>query len=258
MRWLKRARRVGAQLASRLQAEHGGANILVIVGMSFGLLLVTPFFFNAASEYMTRRSAQNGADAASLAGAEWFAERLTFSPGKPGHYAYYRIPDQECLLDITPDPVLASHSIALYQLQQYDPVVAMLGLGSQAGLPEAERLASENHTQVLVDRYLPDLCHGTCENSGTFLALAVSSIERRTIVTAEPSYFGDNGLPIRARATATTFLDSLNVVPTREICPAHVPPFVVIGGQVHYFVRLPLDVVWLIHLKEYQGLPYPN
>ncbi len=244
------------RLNAAVGAEHGAANILVIIGMSFGLLLVTPFFMNAASEYMTRRSAQNGADAAALAGSEWYAERLTFSPGLPSHDDYYRLPDQFCWLDIAPN--LEQHSIDMYKLLEYYWVEQSLNFAPQIAYPEAERLAEENYTTLLPDKYLPDFCQGDCEQNGAFRTLAVSLIARRTIVTAVPSYFGDNGLPVRAHATAVTYLDHMQVIHPYEICWGHAPPFVVIDGEVHYFVRYPLDVVWKIHLKQYQGDPYPG
>lgn len=237
--------------------EHGGANILVIIGLMFALLLVTPFFLNAGSLAMTRRSSQNGSDAASLAAAEWYAERLTYTPGKPGHYSMYRIPDQECLLDITPDIVLRQHSINLYRLQQYNQVVGSFRYAPFAAFGEAQRLAQQNRTEVMPDKYLPDICRGACDHRGAFQALSVSLITRRPVVAAVPSYFGDNNLPIRARSTATLYLANMSFGP-REVCWGHIPPFVVINYEIHYFVRYPLDVLWLINLKEYQGLPYPN
>jgi hypothetical protein len=64
-----------------LKSLHGekGAIMYVVIALSFGLLLFVPVFIDYASLHYTRRAAQKAADAAALAAAIEYADRLSIN-----------------------------------------------------------------------------------------------------------------------------------------------------------------------------------
>lgn len=69
-------RQRAAQLRALLQDEGGGSQIMML-GIMLGALLLVPFFFDFASVHYSRRTAQTGTDAATMAAATEYARELS-------------------------------------------------------------------------------------------------------------------------------------------------------------------------------------
>jgi hypothetical protein len=244
--------------------EDGGANIYIILAIGFGLLLVTPFFLNSGSLYITRRSSQNGADAAALAAAEYYAERLTFNKGMPAEGDYYTPPPQYCLLENISRFEIQRKAVEAYFNLKYLPVVREAQ--SFRLPPQVQSVAERNNTKVRADYFRAGNCEDDCEKvkisyGYRFPNLWASTITEREFISAVSGYSNLSD-PIRAHATAVTYMpDQLELYgPYR--CQDHVPPYqdVVINGVAVrlYYLRYLVKTIWRIHLIDYRGLPFPQ
>jgi hypothetical protein len=65
----------------RLRDNELGANMFVVISLSFAFILVTPFFVDFASLHYSRRVAQTGADAGAHAAAVEYALQLSYCAG---------------------------------------------------------------------------------------------------------------------------------------------------------------------------------
>ena len=204
------------RILKRIQREDGGANIYIILGIAFGFILLTPFFLNFSSLYITRRSSQNGADAAALAAAEYFAELLSHSQSLGGkvpspHNDYYKggdldgngtLGESDCRRIDSKQNNEAYLKDLIFRQRYLTRIYSALIPNQTRGVSTAQFVAGQNNTSVVPGTFQLTRCGGDCENHPPLDALVVSLITSRGYVPAVGGYTGASGMPVRAQASA--------------------------------------------------------
>lgn len=113
-----------------LLEDERGANQIVILAVIMGALALVPIFFDFASVHYGRRTAQTGADAASLAAAKEYAIALSNPP------------------PFAPDWVGFCGEIEPNTIGRYVNYVEMVAWSSM-GLPPAQSYAAANNSNVV-------------------------------------------------------------------------------------------------------------
>lgn len=234
-------------------SEQGGANIYVILAICFGLLLVTPFFLNALSLYVVRRTSVTGADAAALAAAEAYAEALTFVPNKPGHYEQWT-PKSPCTRWFARmnDPVdlwASYESLLEYAADWYEK----LKVNRELGLAYATDYAKKNRTDlvnystgVTNDPTSARIVMSKLGKRG-FQAITVSVLTQRSYVPAVPGYSSNDELEVPAGATAEIYMEN-HAGPKVRFC----------NPKCNYtiercWIYYEYEFLWQIRLRKYEG-----
>ncbi|MBM3127611.1 MAG: hypothetical protein FJ009_03145 [Chloroflexi bacterium] len=273
-----------SQTFRRIQGEGGGANIYIIIGLAFGFLLLTPFFLNFSSLYITRRSSQNGADAASLAAAEFFAEILSYSPSLGGkvpfpHNDYYKggdldgngtLGEGDCRRIDAKQNNEAYLKNLIFRQRYLARIYGALISNQTRGTGTAQFVADQNNTSVVPGTFQLKRCGEDCENRAPLDALVLSLITSRGYVPAVGGYTGASGMPVRAQASSEIYnypFDGLiryvrHTCAREEIERTNIydPTGKVIGVKEDRYKTylFYLEVAWKARLISYRGVPYPD
>ncbi|MCU0491721.1 MAG: pilus assembly protein TadG-related protein [Chloroflexaceae bacterium] len=181
--------------------ERGGLGFNMLWVM-FVLLFLTPFFWDIGSVHYARRFAGTGADAAALAAAQEYVNRLQFMWGHPRQQQFRG----RCELgEFTPQQV-----VARYKMERLNTIAPVsLGYGM------AQRYAGSNRADLTAYRSWREYSIHNAAGVPIPVIKVYTETEREVHTAYGPIYGRDFQVPNRAQAVA--YLDRSNYTP--RPCP---------------------------------------